>query len=322
MMKKIFIPFIAISLVFACSSSDSDSDNGGQDTFNRQAMLSNWADNIIVPAIQGFSSSLDQMVSAKNDFIANPDQTTLTNLRTSWLSAYSNWQYVEIFNIGPAESINYAFQMNIYPTNVQDIQNNIANGNYDLTSVNNNDAVGFPAVDYLLYGIADNDSDILNAFTSDANANGNTQYLSDVIDQMQTLTNTVLTNWTTNYKDVFAANTGNTATSSTNLIANDFIFYYEKGLRANKIGIPAGVFSTTPFSDKVEAFYNQEVSKMLALTALDAVQDFFNGRTYNSNQTAESFKSYLDFLNTIKNGEDLSTLINAQFNEARTKIQA
>ena len=193
-MKKIFIPFIAISLVFACSSSDSDSDNGGQDTFNRQAMLSNWADNIIVPAIQGFSSSLDQMVSAKNDFIANPDQTTLTNLRTSWLSAYSNWQYVEIFNIGPAESINYAFQMNIYPTNVQDIQNNIANGNYDLTSVNNNDAVGFPAVDYLLYGIADNDSDILNAFTSDANANGNTQYLSDVIDQMQTLTNTVLTN--------------------------------------------------------------------------------------------------------------------------------
>lgn len=321
MIKKLVLPFFIVALLLACSSDSSDSDDGNQDQFNRQAMLVNWADNIIIPAYQDFSLQLDEMVTDKNEFLATPNQNTLTDLRTSWLDAYTKWQYVEMFNIGKAEQINYAFQMNIYPTNVSDIQNNISSGSYDLTNVNNNDAVGFPAVDYMIYGIAADDSAILEAYTSSVDANANLQYLSDLINQMQSLTDIVINDWTTTYRDEFVASSGNSATSSTNKLANDFLFYYEKGLRANKIGIPAGVFSTTPLSDKVEGFYNKEVSKILALTALDAVQDFFNGKHYANNQTSESFKSYLDFLNTISQGENLATLINNQFNEARVKIQ-
>ena len=211
--------------------------------------------------------------------------------------------------------------MNIYPTNVTDIQNNISSGSYDLANVNNNDAVGFPALDYMLFGLADSDSEILNAFTTASNFEANKTYVSDLVNQMQTLTMTVLSDWTSNYRDVFVNSTTNTATSSTNKLTNDFLFYYEKGLRANKFGIPAGVFSTAPLNDKVEAFYNKEVSKILALAALDAVQDFFNGRSYNSSTTGESFNSYLEYLNTINSGENLSVLINNQFNTAETKIQ-
>lgn len=320
MIKKIIVPLFIIALLFACSSEGGTNDDT-QDEFNRQALLVNWADNIIIPAYEDFSSHLDQLVIEKDDFLATPNQNTLNNLKTSWLEAYTKWQYVEMFNIGKAEEINYAFQMNVYPTNVTDIQNNIASGNYDLTNVNNNDAVGFPAIDYLLYGIANDEASILETYTTATNAEDTKQYLSDVINQMQTLTNSVRTVWINNYRDVFVSNTGNTATSSTNKLANDFIFYYEKGLRANKIGIPAGVFSSTPLNTKVEAFYNKEVSKVLALTALDAVQDFFNGKAYDNNQTGDSFKSYLDYLNTIKNGDDLSSIINTQLNEARTKIQ-
>ena len=322
MIKKIVLPLFVIALMFACSSDNDNSDNPNQDQFNRQAMLINWADNIIIPALQDVSLRLDHMVSDKDEFLATPNQNTLNDLRTSWLEAYKTWQYVEMFNIGRAEQINYAFQMNIYPTNVSDIQNNITSGNYDLTNVNNNDAVGFPAVDYMIYGIAANDTEILNAYSSAANADANKQYLSDLIEQMKDLTTSVLNDWTTNYRDEFVAGTGNTATSSTNKLTNDYIFYYEKGLRANKIGIPAGVFSSTPLNEKVEGFYNKQVSKVLAMNALDAVQDFFNGKHYSNNQTSESFKSYLDFLNTISQGEDLASLINNQFDEARTKIQA
>ncbi len=324
MNRKALLSILVITLIFACSSSEdgNPSSGGNTDDFNRQAMLTNWADNFIIPAYQELASDLSTLKTDKDAFIANPDQNTLDALRFSWLEAYETWQYVEMFNIGQAEQINYAFQMNVYPTNVSDIQNNIESGNYDLANVNNNDAVGFPAVDYMLYGIGENDTMIINAYVTDTLAESNKTYLSDLVDQMESLTTIVLNDWTSIYRNEFVNSTANTATSATNKIANDFIFYYEKGLRANKIGIPAGVFSATPFSDKVEAFYNKNVSRQLALNGLIAVQKFFNGEGFNSTSTGESFKQYLDYLNTIKDGADLSQLINDQFDEAELKIQA
>lgn len=321
-MKKIVLSLFAIAMFVTCTESDDIGESvGTSDDFNRQAMLTNWADNIIIPAIQDLSLDLETLSTDKDAFLAAPNQATLDAVRVSWLEAYKTWQYVEMFNIGKAEELNYAFQMNIYPTNSSDIKSNITSGTYDLASVNNNDAVGFPAVDYMLYALSNSDTEILEIYTSASNFDAYKTYLSDLVNQMQSLTTTVLNDWTSNYRTIFVNSTANTATSSANKLTNDFIFYYEKGLRANKFGIPAGVFSTTPFNDKVEAFYNKEVSKVLALTALEATQDFFNGKSYNSSATGESFNSYLTYLNTIRQGEDLSALINNQFNTAESKIK-
>jgi len=254
--------------------------------------------------------------SAKDAFIADVTEENLSSLRVSWLSAYKVWQHVELFNIGEAENLLYSFQMNVYPVTVTDVESNIANGSYDLTSANNNDAVGFPAVDYLLYGIADTDTDILGKYTTDVNSEGYLNYLSDVIDRMKSLTQIVLDDWKDNFRTSFINSTDNTATSSLNKLVNDFIFYYEKGLRANKIGIPAGNFSNDPLPEKVEAFYNKVASKELALEALDAVQDFFNGVSYGSSAEGQSFNDYLISLERT----DLVSLINLRFNEAREKI--
>ena len=57
-------------------------------------------------------------------------------------------------------------------------------------------------------------------------------------------------------------------------MTNDFIYYYEKGFRANKFGIPAGVFSGGALPEKVEAFYNQNISKALALEGFQAIKNF------------------------------------------------
>ena len=322
MMKKVVLSLFTITLLFACTDSDDTGGSGARgDDFNRQAMLTNWADNIIIPALQDLSDDLSVLSSSKDEFLATPNQATLEDLRSTWFESYKTWQYVEMFDIGKAEEINYAFQMNIYPTNVSDIQSNISSGSYDLASVNNNDAVGFPALDYMLFGIADNDTAIINTYSTIIGFEANKTYLSDVVNQMQSLTTVVLSDWTINYRDVFVNSTANTATSATNKLTNDFIFYYEKGLRANKFGIPAGVFSATPFNQKVEAFYNKESSKTLSLIALTAVQDFFNGKGYNSSNAGEGLNSYLQYLNTINNGEDLNVLINDQFITAETKIQ-
>ena len=320
MMKKTFAVLVTILLVLSCSTDDSG--NGSGDNFDRGALLANWADNIIVPAYQNFLNKMNVLEQSSTTFTTTPNQSNLDDLRLKWLDAYKAWQYVEMFNIGKAEEITYSFYVNVYPLNITDVENNIANGSYDLTLVNNQDAQGFPAIDYLINGIAATDTDIINKFTTDTNATAYKTYLNDVVARIESLTELVLNDWNNGYRDTFVANSGNTVTSAVNKLVNDFIFYYEKGLRANKIGIPAGVFSSTPLPDKVEAYYKSDVSKVLANESLQAVKDFFNGKHFNSAATGESLVSYLDYLNTIKDGSDLSLLINTQFNTAASKLTA
>ncbi|RSC92241.1 imelysin family protein [Tenacibaculum singaporense] len=315
MIKK-FLPFLLLAvIVYACSSDSSDNPTPS-DGFDRGAMLTHLADNIIVPSFEGFDNQLTMLKTKAAAFTDTPNATTLAEVRTAWLNAYKTWQHVEMFNIGKAEELGFVNFFNIYPLTVADVESNISNGTYDLNSSNNHDAQGFPALDYLLYGVAANDTAILEKYTTDANATNYKKYITDVIAQMSGLTTTILNDWKGSYRDQFVASTGNTASSSLNKLVNDFIFYYEKGLRANKFGIPAGNFSSTPLPEKVEAYYNRVASKALALEALNAVQDFFNGNNFNAVGSGISFKSYLEYL---KRG-DLVNLINTQFTTAETQV--
>ncbi|WP_430412748.1 imelysin family protein [Kordia sp.] len=320
MIKKIFPIFLLTIFIVACSSSDDTvvSDTPDTTPFDRAALLRNFADNLIIPAYEELNTNLNMLGTAKDDFVATPTQANLDALRSTWLTAYKTWQHVEVFNIGKAEEILYNFQMNIYPTNTTDVQNNIANGGYDLTHPNNNDAVGFPALDYLLYGVGATDTEILEKYTTNTESVKYQTYLSDVINQMKLLTQEVLNDWNASYRATFIASTANTASSAVNKIVNDYIFYYEKGLRANKIGIPAGNFSSTPLPEKVEAFYNQEISKELAVEAVTAVENIFNGTSFRTSTVGIGFKGYLDNLDRT----ELATMINEQFGTAREKIQA
>lgn len=317
MIKKTLLIALLGVMAYGCSNSSGADDPGTTpDNFDRGAMLTNVADNIIIPAMQDFSAKMTMLKTAGQTFTATPDQTNLDALRTAWYNAYKVWQYVEMFNIGKAEEVQYLNFMNIYPVTVADVESNIASGTYDLNHVNNHDAQGFPALDYLLYGVAANDVDIIAKYTTNANAANYKTYITDVLNKMDELTQQVLTDWTGAYRNTFVNSTTNTSTSSLNKLVNDYIFYYEKGLRANKIGIPAGIFSTGALPEKVEAFYRKDISKELVLEALTAVQDLFNGKHYGSAATGESFSSYLSYLNR----SDISTSILNQYNSARTQI--
>ena len=223
------------------------------------------------------------------------------------------WQRVSMFEIGRAETITLRNFTNIYPADAQQIDENIAQGGYNLTLPSTNDEQGFPALDYLINGIAGDDAAIVQALDND----NHKTYLNDLITRMVDMATEVRNDWTSGYRDTFVNNSGSTATSAVNKLVNDFMFYYEKALRAGKIGIPAGVFSTAPLSDRVEALYHGDASKALFLEALNASQDFFNGKHFGSATTGESLSSYLTYLNTIKDGEDLAGLINNQFDASR-----
>lgn len=317
MIKKFLSIVFLLVLINACSSDDGVEDPISLvDDFDRGSMLTNLSDNIIIPSYEGFAVKMTLMKDAGQTFTASPNQNSLEQFRASWLDAYKSWQRIEMFNIGKAEELQYSYYMNVYPLTISDVENNIINGAYDLNSVNNQDAQGFPALDYLLYGIADNDSALIAMYSTGSDASKYSNYVNAILNQMDRLTQEVLTDWKSSYRSTFINSKSNTATSSLNKLVNDFIFYYEKGLRANKIGIPAGIFSSNPLPNKVEAFYSKDFSKELVLDALQAVEDFFNGKHFNSNSTGESFKSYLLYLDR----NDIYVSTRDQFNAARLEI--
>ncbi len=318
MYKKIlFIVFLSILLIQCSGSESEDSDNTSAPVaYDRGKMLVHWADKIILPSYNAFLSTLNDLSSKTNVFTADPNQSNLDNLRTSWVSSYKSWQHIEMFDIGKAEEIYYKSKMNVYPVDESWINNNISTGNYDLDNANNYSSQGLPSVDYLLNGIAENDTEIINKYTSTENYKN---YLKAVVAQMLSNTNTVINDWST-YRSSFVGSTNNTASSSVNKLTNDFIYYYEKGLRANKVGIPAGVFSGSPLAKNVEAYYKEDISKDLLLEAMDATIKFYNGTSYDGLSSGPSLKGYLTHLNSTKDGSSLAALVVTKLETAKSKI--
>ncbi|MEC8615855.1 MAG: imelysin family protein [Bacteroidota bacterium] len=299
------------------SEDSSSSDNFESQTFDRKALLTNWANNIIIPLYENFNTNLTALSDEITKFNETPNLDNLKLVREKWLDAYKSWQHVEMFNLGKAEETYFQSKMNVYPSDKERIERNLTNETYNLDNPNNNDAQGFPALDYMLYGSDESDEKIVDKYLLE-NKKYNT-YLSSLIDKMVSNTSVVVNDWNQN-KDTYINSTENTSTSSINKITNDFIYYYEKLFRANKIGIPAGVFSGSKLPDRVEGYYSKIYSKDLALEAMSAIENFFVGKKYNSEEKGESLESYLNFLNSEKNGTSLSESITDQFKVAKETI--
>ena len=300
---------ISVALFIGCSDDSTTSQTVWE---QKSQMLTNWADNFIIPNYQNLSNKLSELETSVAAFNATPNTETLEATRVSWLEAYKSWQHVEMFNIGPAEQTFYHLKMNVYPASTENIDTFIASGNFsNLDNAPYYSAQGFPAMDYLLFGVAEDDASLVNLYNSNPNYSN---YLTEIMDRMVSNTNYVKSEWSS-YRAGFIASVENTATSSANKMTNDFIYYYEKGFRANKFGIPVGIFSGgNIFPEKVEAYHNENVSKLLALEAMDAIKTFFNG---NGNP---SLKQFLDNFAT-EEMLNLSSDINAQLDLGKSSIE-
>ena len=291
---KIFITTSLISFSISCSENENQQ-TSTSDNYDRSALLTNVVDNIIIPAHQKFQEELTLFTDDLSEFNSNRNIENLENLQLQFIEAYKYWQHIEMFNIGHAEEIYYASKMNIYPTNVSRINDNINGANFDLdNNPNQYSAQGFPAIDYLLFGLGQNNSEIINIYLENQNNNPTLVYLSLLATKMHNNTADVLAYWINNRQE-FINSTDNSASSSLNMLANDFVYYYEKGFRANKIGIPAGVWSGL-LPQNVESFYKKDISKILAKEALTACTKFFNGTHFNGQFSGDGFYDYLAYL--------------------------
>lgn len=314
---KSLLSIIAISLgitLLIISCGDNEPMEMFTDNFDREAMLVDWADQIIIPSFESYNMSLDELVDAKDVFLTEQNESNLTALRDAYISAYMSWQNVAIYDIGKAEEIGLRNFTNIYPTDVDGINENIVGQNYNLELPSNFDKQGYPALDYLLFGAADNTDGILTVLSEE----NISIYLDDLVMRLQQLSKEVLDDWNGDFRAAFIANSGSSATASVDKLVNDFLFYYERFFRAGKVGIPAGVFSGNALPLLVEAPYSQIYTKDLFFEAFSAVEGFFVGQSFDGRQQGMSLQTYLTFISNENQTANIASIITDQWTVANS----
>ena len=95
------IEFVQENLKNEILSTD-NSNTESQTSFEHQKMLINWVDNIILPSLSNFESSLTELEAKTSLFKSYPTIESLSILRASWLDSFLKWQHVEMFDVGIA----------------------------------------------------------------------------------------------------------------------------------------------------------------------------------------------------------------------------
>lgn len=286
--------------------------------YDRAALNSNLARNIVLPCYEDVKTQLTALQNSQSDFAANATQVNLDALQFSLKTAWLAWEKAEMFEFGPAANLSLRSLANTWPADSGQINSNITAGNWDLNIASNADARGFPALDYLLNG--NSDSQLLTLFTTDPYAANRSTYLQALLNSLQTAVNSVLDNWTSNYLATFEANKGTDVGSSAGFFVNQ-LNYEGELLKNARLGIPLGVMTLgQPLPGHVEANFGG-YSVELATQNLNALYNSWRGY---SPATGDGYglDDALDAVEAKYNGSSLSDAINQQFGIAQNALNA
>lgn len=263
MKQLVLITLSAIIIAVACNPKEQIA------KYNVDNLLSNVGDNIIMPNYKSLKDKVLILDDNLKKLKSSPNETTLSNAQESFISAYKAWQLTTSFiYTEPAEHVGLA-SLNSFPTNTTRINNNISNGNFDLESGSNTTAIGFPALDYLLFD--GNTQELIQKISE----NNYSQYLTSVSEQLYDRINQVYTAWTDTHLATFISAKSTDAGSSIGILANSMIQDFEAGGREAKIGIPTGVRTLNePIPTNVEAYYSG-VSIALAKNQINGLKTLF-----------------------------------------------
>lgn len=323
-MKK-YLLIVLTGLIWACGSNGTGTDEPTpqEDGKDRKAILIHLADHIIIPSYANFKVKLDAMLIKSDAFTSQPTTANLQAFRSAWIEAYIEWQKVELFDFGPAEKQTIRNFFNIYPANEIGIQSNIADPASNLEVPASYAQQGFPALDFLINGVAKTDEEIVAYYLTPVEGTKRIAYIKRLTVRMNSLLDKVINEWNTTYRETYVSKTGLDISSSTSLMINGFVLHYERFIRSGKFGIPSGaMLNGVVAPEKVEAFYKKDISLVLAKTAHQAYADFFNGKAVKTSLEGPSIKTYLDALKAKDSatGKNLSEIINAQLEATKLKL--
>lgn len=282
-----------ISILVLAGACDRQNNVDG-DRFDRKALLQNFADNLILPAYLHVQTEVFALRVAVQAFEANPNETTLIALQQQWVAAYTQWQYVNAYNFGPAgeAGLNKSLveEVGTFPVSATKIENALVLGTWNLNDFNR-DARGFLAIEYLIFGENQDNAAVLAAF---ANSAFRIQYLQELSENIRQRITAVRSEWTAGYAQNFVENAGTDVGSSTAQMYNEFVRSYES-LKNFKLGLPLGKRTGQTQSEPllVEAVYSGQSLPMLK-AHFTAIEDIWYGRSSSVGQDGIGFRAYLE----------------------------
>ena len=288
------------------------------DSFDRRAMLQNYADNLIKPAFANLQARINALQTAATAFTTTTNAQNLSTLQTAWKDALIALQYTNAYNFGPAREEGtrkkLTEEMATFPVSEQKIETNIAANNTSLNDFNR-DARGLLAVEYLIFNFRNDNNAILAQFTGSAPRR---DYLLALTRKLKTQVDEVVTVWNGSYATEFVNNDGIAAGSSTSQLYSEFLASYE-GIKNFKVGLPLGKRSTQSEirPDLVEAYYSGLSLEMIGHN-LTAVENIW----YGQRQDGRAGVGFYDYLNNVEGGPALITKTEAQLAAIRTAKNA
>jgi predicted lipoprotein len=320
MNKKITLITAALltSLLFVfCKKKNvtKNEEESANDSFNKQEMLVNMADNIILPCYRDFKVSLDGLTNAFATFKTTGSLPDFQALKTAFHSAYLKYQRVSIFGFGPGEDQSVRINFNIFPCDTAKILSNISGGGYNLATASNISTKGFPALDYLFYGKGKTEAEMLSLLAGNASRK---KYVDDLLSDLSLKTNEVIKTWDNPYRAAFINSLGTDIGSSIGFVINQ-INYELDYLKNAKIATPLGIRSGgNPLPDNTEAYYGGN-SLEYALETLNIIENMYLGRSFSGNNGL-GFDDFLDHLGVKHLDGTLNGAINNQFTITRAKL--
>lgn len=318
-LRILFLCCFASSLLLI-SCKDDDRKDPCTNDFDQVALFTNLADNVILPSYENLQDKVDKLAAQTESFIENPTANDLTELRTAFKAAYLVWQTAAPFEFGPAEEVFLRNSLNNFPANVSQIEFNVENETNNFDQPDTYDQ-GFPALDYLLYGVAGNDdlTETLTIYMENVNSDLYKKYLNEVVSNMQTKVTQTNEKWATSYRNSFVTKTGTAAGTSLSQIINGWNENYEL-IKRNKIGVPSGVMDLNfPLPTKVEAFYSG-ISSSLAVAALETSLRLYLGNDEEGNEGI-GLDDLLIEVDAEKDGKTLDAVIQEQFTKAINAVK-
>ena len=323
-LRPITIILIAIAgFLYACSKSSDNGDGNPPDPngFDKTAMLTYYADNIIIPGYSTMQQKITALQTASDAFLAAPSTTTQAAVKAAYIETHLQYERIAAFQFGPAETalldvfINYsggldynfntAGELTGFSIDSVTIEKNISTDSYDLTVMSRASlySQGFPALNYLLLGP--------NAVTKfSINTASRAKYVKAVLARLKSLVDGVSSAWTA-YRGEFVSNTKTNVGSPIGNLVNQFAYQMDL-LKGPRIGWPFGKQSNgIVFATKCEAYFAGN-SVALAIENLSSLK-----KTYTGAGSGKGMSDYLISLGKTSLNNDVLT----QFDIAITKLQ-
>lgn len=290
-MKKYSWIFGILLLFVSCKDKKT---NNQEDTFKKTELLTHLADNYILPEYSNLQTKVNALITTWSLFENQPTEVQFDTLKNQWKSAYICFQFVKMFDFGPGMNQNLTMSLGTFPTDSMTIEANIQSGSYNLSSISNYDAIGFPALDYLLFKS--------KAYQDISTSLTRKKYIREVVLKMKKEIDQTVSEWTT-YRNSFVDGSSNSSTSPFSLLVNNYIRDYEV-LKWTKLGYPLGANTGSTKNPKyLEARYSG-IGKDLLSANLLALQNVYLGKGSNG----KNGKGFNDYLNALGKNTTASTL--------------